>query len=86
MGTLTLYIQPGAKRTALAGLHDGKPKIALQARPVEGQANAALIAFLAELLGISRRSIEIISGDTSRTKRVSMPDQACNLLMAKCER
>jgi uncharacterized protein (TIGR00251 family) len=71
---ITLYIQPGAKQSRIVGLHDGLPKIAIKARPIDGEANEALIAFLAELGGVPKRSIEILSGQTSRTKRVLMPD------------
>ena len=44
--------------------------IRLAAPPVEGAANEALVAFLSEALGLPRRSVTIISGDTSRDKRV----------------
>jgi uncharacterized protein len=71
---ITLYIQPGAKQSRVVGLHDGMPKIAIKARPIDGEANEALITFLAELGGVPKRSIEILSGQTGRTKRVLMPD------------
>ncbi len=74
MPVITLYIQPGAKQSRVVGLHDGLPKIAIKARPIDGEANEALITFLAELGGVPKRSIEILSGQTSRTKRVLMPD------------
>ena len=74
MPTVTLYIQPGAKISRVVGLHDGLPKIAIKARPIDGEANEALITFLAELGGVPKRSIEILSGQTSRTKRVLIPD------------
>ena len=74
MPTVTLYIQPGAKQSRVVGLHGGLPKIAIKARPVDGEANDALITFLAELGGVPKRSIEILSGQTSRTKRVLIPD------------
>jgi uncharacterized protein (TIGR00251 family) len=69
---ITLYIQPGAKQSGVVGLHDGLPKIAIKARPIDGEANEALITFLAELGGVPKRSIEILSGQTSRTKRLEV--------------
>ena len=72
MPTVTLYIQPGAKISRVVGLHDGLPKIAIKARPIDGEANEALITFLAELGGVPKRSIEILSGQTSRTKRLEV--------------
>jgi uncharacterized protein (TIGR00251 family) len=69
---ITLYIQPGAKQSRVVGLHDGLPKIAIKARPIDGEANEALITFLAELGGVPKRSIEILSGQTSRTKRMEV--------------
>lgn len=67
---LKLHIQPGAKRTEIAGLHGDALKLRLAAPPVEGKANEALIAFLAKKLGCGRTALEIISGQTSRAKRV----------------
>ena len=67
---LTLHIQPGAKKTEITGLHGEALKIRLAAPPVDGKANAALIAFLAKACGVSKSSVELVSGDTSRAKRV----------------
>lgn len=80
MATLTLYIQPGAHQTRLAGLHNGMPKIQLKAKAIDGQANAALIAFLAELCAIPKTNVQITAGHKSRIKRVSIPDSAIRLL------
>lgn len=68
--TLRLHIQPGAKKTEVAGLHGEALKIRLAAPPVDGKANACLIAFLAAQLGIAKSAIRLLSGDTSRAKRV----------------
>lgn len=68
--TLRLHIQPGAKKTEVVGLHGEALKIRLAAPPVDGKANACLIAFLADRLGIAKSSISLVSGDTSRAKRV----------------
>jgi uncharacterized protein (TIGR00251 family) len=70
---LELHVQPGAKRTEVAGLHDGRLKVRLAARAVDGAANAALIAFLAEKLALRKNDIRLESGLMSRRKRLSVP-------------
>jgi uncharacterized protein (TIGR00251 family) len=67
---LTLHVQPGAKRTGFAGLHGSAAKIRLSAPPVDGKANAALCAFLAEVCGAPKSAVSLVSGETSRAKRV----------------
>jgi uncharacterized protein (TIGR00251 family) len=67
---LRLHVQPGAKRTAVAGCHGNALKIRLAARPVAGQANAALIAFVATALGVAPSAVELIGGAASRQKRL----------------
>ena len=70
--TLAVRAQPGAKKTAIAGVYGegdaAQLKIAVHAPPVEGRANEALIAFLAETFGIPKRSVELVSGELSRSK------------------
>ena len=70
--TLAVRAQPGAKKTAIAGLWgdgaEAQLKIAVQAPPVEGKANAALIEFLAGLFGIARNRVELKSGELGRSK------------------
>jgi len=65
-------VQPGARRTEAAGLHGGRLKIRLAARAVEGAANEALVAFLAEAFGVAKRGVRIVAGEMSRQKRVSV--------------
>lgn len=67
---LTLHIQPGAKKTEIVGRHGEALKIRLAAPPVDGKANAALIAFIAAKVGAGRTAVELLSGETSRAKRV----------------
>lgn len=67
---LALHVQPGARRTEVAGQHGGSVKIRLAAPPVDGKANEALVRFLAETLGIPRRNVRITAGLSSREKRV----------------
>lgn len=68
--TLRLHIQPGAKKTEVAGLHGEALKIRLAAPPVDGKANACLLAFLAERLGVAKSAVSLASGEASRAKRV----------------
>jgi uncharacterized protein len=67
---LTLHIQPGAKKTEVAGAHGEALKVRLNAPPVDGKANEALIAFLAERLGVPKARVVLEAGQTSRSKRV----------------
>ena len=69
---LTLHIQPGAKKTEVVGPHGDALKIRLAAPPVDGKANAALLAFLAERLGVAKSRLELVGGETSRAKRVKV--------------
>ena len=70
--TLTLHIQPGAKKTEFAGLHGEALKIRLAAPPVDGKANEALIRFIAETLGLPKAAVNLKSGQTSRRKVVEV--------------
>jgi len=66
--TLTLHIQPGARRTECAGQHGDALKIRLAAPPVDGKANAALVKFVAEALGLPNTAVNLKSGQNSRRK------------------
>lgn len=66
--TLTLHIQPGAKKTEVAGLYGDALKIRLAAPPVDGKANAALIGFVADRLALAKSAVTLKSGQTSRRK------------------
>ncbi len=66
--TLTLHIQPGAKKTECVGLHGDALKIRLAAPPVDGKANAALVAFVADYFGLAKSAVTLKSGQTSRRK------------------
>ncbi len=74
---LTLHVQPGAKRTEVAGRHGEALKIRLAAPPVEGKANAELMRFLAEAFGVHARAVALVRGETSRQKvvRIESPTQ-----------
>lgn len=67
---LTCHLQPKASKDEFAGLHGEALKVRIQAQPIEGKANAALVKFLASQFGVSKSAIEIISGELNRHKRV----------------
>jgi uncharacterized protein (TIGR00251 family) len=67
---LDIHVIPRASRTEVDGVYDGALKIRLHAPPVDGQANQALIAWLADQLGIARRDIELLRGATARRKQL----------------
>lgn len=83
--TLTLHVQPGAKKTGIAGIHGESLKIRLAAPPVDGKANAALLAFIAKCLGLPKSAVALKSGQTSRQKVVEVdnpPHDAAQRLLA----
>lgn len=67
---ISLHVQPGAKREGVTGLFGTALKIALNAPPVDGKANSALLKFLASKLGVPKGDIKLCSGASSRDKRV----------------
>ena len=67
---LAVLVQPRASRTRVVGEHDGLLKLQLAAPPVDGEANAALVDFVAKRLGVPRRDVALAAGDASRRKRV----------------
>ncbi len=68
--TFAVQVVPRASKNQIVGVVGEAIKIRLTAPPVEGKANAALINFLAETLNVRRAQIEIVTGETSRHKRV----------------
>jgi uncharacterized protein len=67
---INVRVVPRASRNEVAGVQGDALRIRLQAPPVEGKANAALVRFLAECLGVRPGNITILSGEKGRTKRV----------------
>lgn len=85
MGRLHVRVQPGARRTALAGWFGDHPKIAIAAPPVDGAANEALVAWVARFFGTRARDVRIVGGATSRTKRLEVEGIADAELLARIE-
>ncbi len=67
---LPVRAQPGARKTGVLGEQAGALKVAVTAPPEDGRANKALIEALRELLGVKRSQVELLSGHTSRDKRL----------------
>lgn len=70
--TVAVRAQPGAKKTAIVGVYGegatAQLKVAVQAPPLEGRANEALVAFLADVFSIPRGRVVLVAGETSRSK------------------
>jgi uncharacterized protein len=65
-------VQPKSARNEIVGLHEDALKVKLTAPPVDGAANKACVAFLAKTLGVSKSSLEIVSGHKDRNKVVAL--------------
>jgi uncharacterized protein (TIGR00251 family) len=80
---LTLHVQPGARKSEVAGEHGEALKIRLAAPPVEGKANAELLRWLADYLGVPRKAVTLLNGERNRHKIVAVDglDAAAALAM-----
>lgn len=67
---LACHLQPKASRDEFAGLHGDRLKIRLTAPPIEGRANAHLMAFLADAFGVAKSQVSLEGGELNRQKRV----------------
>ena len=68
---LMLSVVPNARRTEVDGLHDGALRVRLAAPPIDGRANDALVAWLAKSLGVPKRDVDVLRGESSRRKQAS---------------
>ena len=69
---LDVLVVPRAPSCAVAGVHDGRLKVTLDAPPVDGKANEALIAFFAKALGRPKRDVSIVRGEKGRQKTIAL--------------
>jgi uncharacterized protein len=83
MITVSVRVHPGTSREGVTLLADGSLDVRLRARAVEGQANAGLVQLLADRLDLRRRDVEIVSGERSRQKRVSLALASTDELRAR---
>jgi len=77
---LSIVVQPKAGKDEIAGPQGEELKVRIKAPPVDGEANQGLVKFLSKIFKVPKSNIQIISGDTSRHKRIrihapkSLPD------------
>lgn len=63
-----LHVQPRARRTQIAGIHDGALRVKVSAPPVDDAANRAILDYFSKLLGLPKSRLQIIAGEKSRNK------------------
>ena len=71
---LSVHVQPGARRSEVAGRHGDALKVRIAAPPSDGRANEAVLALVSEEFGLPRRDVELVSGLSSRRKRIRLGD------------
>ena len=82
---LVVHARPGAKRSAVAGLHGAALCVRIAARPLEGAANRELVRVLAEALGVSRSAIALRAGAHGRSKRLYVSGLSAREALARLE-
>jgi len=83
---LPIHATPGARRTEAAGAHGQALRVRLAAPPVDGKANAALIAWAAAALGVPRAQVELLHGASGRQKVLGVRfDDAAALAAAQAQ-
>ena len=86
-GSISFKVQvvPRASRSEIVGEHDGALRVRIAAPPVDGAANEELIRTLARALGVARSAVEIIGGQTSRTKQLRVTGGSTRMLLRLLE-
>jgi len=77
---LNVHAQPGARRPRLCGMHGDAVKIAVREAARDGRANAALARLVADMLDRPIRQVEVVSGHTSRRKRLFISGNAAEIV------
>ena len=80
-----VHVVPGSKREGVVGVHGDALKVAVRARPEKGKANASLVAALSRVVGVRRSAVEIVSGHSSRRKRVRIDGPAAGEARARID-
>jgi uncharacterized protein (TIGR00251 family) len=80
--TFAVRVSPRASRSEIAGEHDGALKVRLAAPPVDGEANDELCAVLSKKLGVPKRAVRIVQGETSKSKLVHVTGTTADAVRA----
>jgi uncharacterized protein (TIGR00251 family) len=79
---IALFVQPRASRTEIVGEQDGALKIRLTSPPVDGAANKLCCEFIAKRCGVAKRAVTLLSGETSRHKRLLVDGVTAGAVLA----
>jgi len=82
---LDVFVQPRAARDALGGLYGAALRLRTKAPPADGKANAAVVSLVAGWLGIPARDVDIVSGLSSRRKRLALSGITLKQVSDACE-
>lgn len=78
-----IAVKPNAKAAAFQGVEDGRLRVAIDSPPVDGKANAAVVAFLAGVLGVKRSSVSVVKGMTAHHKTVLLEGATVEAVTAR---
>ncbi len=81
---IDVLVVPRSSQNRIAGVHDDRLKVQLNAPPVDGEANAALVALFAKTFGVKKKDVEIVAGETGRRKRVVVRGARLSALDGLC--
>lgn len=80
---LAVVVSPRAARTRVVGVHDGRLKLQVASPPTDGQANDALVRFIAETLDVARAQVDVVGGHGNRRKTVRVARVSPHRVMLK---
>ena len=83
---IQLHVQPGASTSEVTGLHGNRIRLRIQSPPVDGRANAAVLAWIAEVLGVPRGAVTLVRGEKSREKTVEVRGVTVEVAAEKLKR
>lgn len=73
---ISIRVKPGSKKTGIELAADGVYVVRVKEPPVDGKANKAVLRAVAEALGIAPSAVQLIAGESAKTKRLEIPDIA----------
>jgi uncharacterized protein (TIGR00251 family) len=79
---IKVYVQPRASKTAIDGMHGDAVRVRIAAAPVDNAANEALVALVANRLGIAKRQVRIVAGTGSRRKVIELQGLSAETALA----